>query len=48
VRQLFSASPDLSLVKAAYLFRNCKTYEVIEGEPFSMRKVVGPLSDLWR
>jgi hypothetical protein len=48
VPQLFSANPDLSLIKAAYLFRNCETYEVIEGEPFSIGEVVGPLPDLGR
>ena len=43
--QLLSGSPDLSLIEAAYLFRNCETYEVIKGTPFSMRKIGGPLEN---
>src|ERR1700730_14473212 len=45
VRQLFSGSPDLSLIETAYLFRYCQTDEMIEGEPFSTRKVGGSLED---
>jgi hypothetical protein len=45
VRQLFIASPNLSLIETAYLFRNCETDEVIEGKTFSARKIGSSLQD---
>jgi hypothetical protein len=38
----------MSLINAAYLFRNGETYKVIEGKPFSICEVAGLLPDLWR